>query len=67
MGSYYGYANIRRSEEIEITDKYFKKMISKDSTVNMKFKLDSKLDLITIETIYKYVFEGAVQNEEFSY
>ena len=67
LGSYYGYANIRRSEKIEIVDKYFKKLIDKDNFVNMKFKLDSKLDLIIIETIYKCVFENKIQNEEFDY
>jgi hypothetical protein len=68
LGSYYGYTNIRRSEKIEIADKYFKKLIDKDNFVNMKFKLDSKLDLITIETIYRYVFDdNKVQNEEFDY
>jgi len=67
LGSYYGYTNIRRSEKIEIADKYFKKLIDKDNFVNMKFKLDSKLDLIIIETIYKCVFENKIQNEEFDY
>jgi len=68
LGSYYGYANIRRSETIEISDKYFKKFIGKDNIVNMKFKLDSKLDFVTIETIYRYIFEDKkIQNKEFAY
>lgn len=55
LGIYYGYNSLRADESIAIKDKYFKKLLDKER-VNIKFKLDSKLDYITVETIYNYSF-----------
>lgn len=66
LGLYYGYSSLRADEEIHIDDKYISKLIEKNR-VNMKFKLDSKLDYITIETVYKYAFYDKKRGEEFGY
>ena len=55
LGLYYGYSSLRADEEINIEDPYIKNLIDKNR-VNIKFKLDSKLDYIVIETIYNYTF-----------
>ena len=55
LGLYYGYKSLRANEEIQINDKYISKLIEKNR-VNIKFKLDSKLDYITVESIYNRVF-----------
>ena len=65
LGLHYGYSSIRADEEILIDDKYINKFIEKNR-VNMKFKLDCKLDYITIETIYNYTFYDK-KGEEFDY
>ena len=65
LGLHYGYATLRASEEISFKDKYFKNILG--SRVNMKFQLDTKLDLITIESIYKYSFYEKEIGNEFTY
>jgi len=65
LGLYYGYSSLRADEEINIQDPYIKKLLDK-GRVNIKFKLDSKFDYITIETIYNYVFFDK-RGEEFDY
>jgi len=54
LGLYLGYANIRSEELFELKNKNFKKTFG--NKFHMKFKLDSKLDYITIETLYVYSF-----------
>lgn len=56
LGIYLGYKNIRSEEKIELEDKYFKRMFG--SHFNMKFTFESKLDYITVETIYNICFKN---------
>ena len=65
LGLYYGYTTLRASEDISFQDKYFKNISG--TRVNMKFQLDSKLDFITIESIYKYSFCEKEKGNEFLY
>lgn len=55
LGLYFGYKKLRASENIEIEDKVFKQIFG--NTFPMKFTLESKLDYITIETIYNACFK----------
>jgi len=66
LGIYLGYKSLRPKDKIELQDKYFAKLFP-DS--NIKFRLDSKLDYITIETIYRYCFctESNKKGYEFEY
>lgn len=66
LGIYFGYTILRSEEKIEIKDKYFKKLLKKDK-LNMKFTLESKLDYITIETIYNYCFKHKAKGYEYKY
>ena len=67
FGLYFGYSGIRAEENIDtIKDAFFKKIHPKIN-VNMKFMMNSKLDYITIESIYQYVFFNKLNNENFSY
>lgn len=54
LGIYLGYTNLRASEQIKIEDKILNKIFAND--FNIKFKLETKLDYITIETIYNHSF-----------
>lgn len=65
LGLYYGYTSLRASEEIEIKDKYFKEIFG--SEFNVKFRLDSKLDYVTIESIYNYCFHVKRGADKFAY
>jgi len=56
LGIYFGYKNIRSEETIELEDKYFKKIFGRN--FNMKFNFESKLDYITVETIYDICFKN---------
>ena len=67
FGLYYGYSKIRAREEIKIEDDVFKNLLIDKREKNIKFMLDSKLDYITIESIYQYVFNDKTSNEEFAY
>ncbi|MBE0492684.1 MAG: hypothetical protein IBX44_10625 [Sulfurospirillum sp.] len=66
LGIYFGYTILRSEEKVEIKDKYFKKLFKKDK-LNMKFTLESKLDYITIETIYDYCFKDKIKGYEYEY
>jgi len=66
LGIYFGYTILRSEEKIEIKDKYFKKLFKKDK-LNMKFTLESKLDYITIETIYNFCFKNGAKGYEYEY
>ena len=55
LGLYFGYKSIRSEEKIELEDKYFKKIFGHN--FNMKFNFESKLDYITVETIYDICFK----------
>jgi len=57
FGLYYGYSTLPAYEEINIDDNEFQK-ISKGNEFDIKFKLDSKLDYILIESIYQYALNG---------
>ena len=55
LGIYFGYRTLRATEHIEIHDSYFVKLFGQEW--NMKFKLDTKLDYMTIESIYCHSFK----------
>lgn len=55
LGIYFGYKNLRSQEKIELKDHYFKKIFG--DTFSMKFTFESKLDYITVETIYNICFK----------
>jgi hypothetical protein len=59
LGIYFGYKNLRSQEKVEIKNRYFKKIFG--NTFNMKFTLESKLDYITIESIYNICFNSKEQ------
>lgn len=55
LGIYFGYRSLRTAENIEIHDSYFAKLFGKEW--HMKFKLDSKLDYVIIESLYLHSFK----------
>lgn len=55
LGIYLGYKLLRAFEEIDIHDPIFARLFGKKW--NMKFKLDTKLDYMTIESIYHHSFK----------
>ena len=59
LGIYFGYKNLRSQEKVEIKNRYFGKIFG--NTFNMKFTLESKLDYITIESIYNICFNSKEQ------
>ncbi len=59
LGIYFGYRNLRSQEKVEIKNRYFRKIFG--NTFNMKFTLESKLDYITIESIYNICFNSKEQ------
>ena len=59
LGIYFGYRNLRSQEKVEIKNRYFGKIFG--NTFNMKFTLESKLDYITIESIYNICFNSKEQ------
>lgn len=61
LGIYLGYKNIRASEHIDLNDQVFKKLLG--NSVAMKFTMESKLDYITIETIYNSCFNCSESTE----
>lgn len=67
FGLYYGYSKIRAREEILIEDNIFKNLLIDNREKNIKFIFDSKLDYITVESIYQYTFNGKTSNEGFEY
>jgi hypothetical protein len=54
LGIYFGYKILRANERIELNDEVYKQIFG--NLFNMKFKLDSKLDYITIEILYQRSF-----------
>lgn len=65
LGIYFGYRSLRAAENIEIHDSYFAKLFGK--TWHMKFKLDTKLDYMTIESIYRHSFKDKNDARTFDY
>lgn len=65
LGLYYGYAILPKQEEIIIEDKYFSSLINKYN--NIKFKLETNLDLVIIETVYQYCFNDIISSDYFDY
>ena len=59
LGIYFGYRNLRSQEKVDIKNRYFGKIFG--NTFNMKFTLESKLDYITIESIYNICFNSKEQ------
>lgn len=55
LGIYFGYRTLRAAEHIEIHDSYFVKLFGQEW--HMKLKLDTKLDYLTIESIYRHSFK----------
>ena len=64
LGIYFGYSKLRASEEFEIKDRLFSKIFGKDFSI--KFKLDNKLDYVTIESVYQTSFNKR-KLSDFSY
>lgn len=54
LGIYYGYSRLRSYINIDIQDKYIKKIFG--TKFNVKFEMNSKLDYITVESIYQKSF-----------
>lgn len=54
MGLYFGYFSLPPQESIINIDPAYEKII--ENPVHIKFKLDSLLDFLTIESIYQFVF-----------
>jgi len=65
LGIYLGYKILRAQETVDIQDKVFKKIFG--NSWNVKFKLNSKLDYVTIETIYNYSFNDIKKSGDFDY
>ena len=65
LGLYLGYKNIRASERVDIKDKLFNTLYG--GKVAMKFMMQSKLDYITIETIYNVSFKIDHKGCEYEY
>jgi hypothetical protein len=63
LGLYYGYEELSRSEEINIDDTYMQKIL-KDDEINIKFKMDNRLDCVVVESVFNYVFH---KNEDMQY
>jgi hypothetical protein len=55
LGLYYGYKSLPKNEYIKFNDKFYND-ISENGKVNIKFKLDSMLDRIVIESVFQYCF-----------
>ncbi len=64
LGLYLGYSNIRSEELFELKNKSFKKIFG--DKFHMKFRMDSKLDYITIESLFNYSFYNK-KGYEFEY
>jgi len=64
LGIYFGYESLRPNDEIDLEDEYFRELFG---TCNIKFTLESKLDYITIESIYRYSFYDEKEGHEFEY
>jgi len=56
LGIYFGYRTLRSQEKIELINRDFKKIFG--GIFNMKFNFESKLDYITVETIYNICFKN---------
>jgi hypothetical protein len=54
LGLYYGYKELRLSENIDFHDNKVEKLLGTEH--NLKFKLDSILDYIIIESVYEFIF-----------
>lgn len=54
LGLYYGYSKLRSHEEIIINDAVFKAIFGTE--FNIKFEMDTKLDYITVESLYLLCF-----------
>jgi len=64
MGLYFGYFHLPARETIDNIYPEYDKII--ENPVHIKFKLDSRLDLLTIESIYQFVFhEKDIHDLEF--
>jgi hypothetical protein len=66
LGIYYGYKRLDSYDTIDKTNStFFKGLI--DSNHNVKFKLDNRLDYVTIESIYQFVFNNNIDNGQLDY
>lgn len=66
LGLYYGYSRLRSHEEIVFNDKVFKNIF--DSRFNIKFEMNSKLDYVTVESLYQLCFNKQNNNKfDFTY
>lgn len=62
LGMYYGYKQIRPYETITFDNSKLVNVFG--DKFNLKFKLDQKLDFILIESLYEYVFNNHIANNE---
>lgn len=65
LGIYYGYTALRSNEAFTINDANLRDVAIQSN--NMKFRLDSKLDFFTIESVFAKSFGLNIQNNDFSY
>lgn len=64
LGAYYGYKAIRSHDQIAVNSTNFlHKEI--DTNTNIKFKMDSQLDYLTIETVYQKTFNNEAADKNF--
>lgn len=65
FGIYYGYKTLDPYDVITLHSNDFEDIIDKNTHV--KFKLDSRLDYVTVESIYQFTFNGKTDNGNFDY
>lgn len=64
LGAYYGYKVIRPHDQIAVNSR---ELLTKEinTNTNIKFKMDSQLDYLTIETVYQKTFKDKVADKDF--
>lgn len=68
LGYFYGYKAQRNFEEkISLNDKLFSEILETGKRLNIKFRLNTALDLSLIESVYQYAFNSKKDLEFFDY
>ena len=65
LGLYFGYRSLNPVDTIQTNSGELAHIINKNE--NIKFRLNSRLDYITIESIYQFTFNGRNDNTIFDY
>lgn len=66
LGLYYGYKKMIKSDtNLKITDMNFNSLAEKQQSI--KFKLETNLDRLCIESIFEFCKFGEIQNYDYSY